>query len=128
MSAKSPEEICILFKKFMSTGDVNSLLNDVYDPEVAFLTESREVMKGTEGLRKVLAPLAATKPGFNYKILQIIQSGEIALMHTEWMVAGREAKQHAIEVARRQADGTWKWLIGDPFTVDREQAARQKAA
>jgi hypothetical protein len=24
---------------------------------------------------------------------------------------------HAIEVARRQPDGTWYWLIGDPFTV-----------
>jgi len=24
---------------------------------------------------------------------------------------------YAIEVARRQQDGTWRWLIGDPFTV-----------
>jgi hypothetical protein len=24
---------------------------------------------------------------------------------------------YAIEVARRQSDGTWRWLIGDPFTV-----------
>jgi len=23
----------------------------------------------------------------------------------------------AIEVASRQADGSWRWLIGDPFTV-----------
>jgi hypothetical protein len=30
--------------------------------------------------------------------------------------------QHAVEVARRQADGTWRWLIGDPFTVEREAA------
>jgi len=30
---------------------------------------------------------------------------------------------HAIEVARRQADGTWRWLIGDPFTVGRHVAA-----
>jgi hypothetical protein len=27
---------------------------------------------------------------------------------------------YAIEVARRQADGTWRWLIGDPYTVGRE--------
>jgi hypothetical protein len=24
---------------------------------------------------------------------------------------------HAVEVARRQPDGTWRWLIGDPFTA-----------
>jgi hypothetical protein len=27
---------------------------------------------------------------------------------------------YAIEVARRQADGTWRWLIGDPYTVGKE--------
>jgi hypothetical protein len=27
---------------------------------------------------------------------------------------------HLIEVARRQTDGTWCWLIGDPYTVGRE--------
>ena len=128
MPAKTPEEICILFKKFMSLGDVDSLLSDVYDPEVVFLTESQDVLQGRDGLRKILSPLAAARPDFKYTILQIIQSGDIALMHTEWVVAGREAKQHAIEVARRQVDGTWKWLIGDPFTVDREQAVRRKAA
>jgi hypothetical protein len=26
---------------------------------------------------------------------------------------------YAIEVARRQRDGTWRWLIGDPFMVGR---------
>jgi hypothetical protein len=29
------------------------------------------------------------------------------------------AKSPEEEVARRQPDGTWRWLIGDPFTVGR---------
>jgi ketosteroid isomerase-like protein len=128
MSAKTPEEICTLFKRFMRIADIDSLLVEVYDPEVVFLSESRDLLKGRDGLRKILAPLAAGKPNFYFKILQIIQSGDIALMHTEWVVSGRESRQHAIEVARRQADGTWRWLIGDPFTVDREIGARREAA
>jgi hypothetical protein len=35
---------------------------------------------------------------------------------------------YAIEVAGRQPDGTWRWLIGDPFTVGRETASVTKAA
>jgi hypothetical protein len=47
-----------------------------------------------------------------------------ALMHTEWTVSGPEPmKVYAIEVARRQQDGSWCWLIGDPFTVSREFCA-----
>jgi hypothetical protein len=39
-------------------------------------------------------------------------------MHTKWKISSpQEMSLYAIEVARRQPDGTWCWLIGDPFTV-----------
>ena len=58
---------------------------------------------------------------FDFTIKQVIEAGDIALMHTEWTVLGPQPMQvYAIEVARRQPDGTWCWLIGDPFTVGRE--------
>jgi ketosteroid isomerase-like protein len=121
MSAKSPEEICHLFKKYMAEGDLDSLLS-LYDREAVFLNRSGEIKKGEE-LRQELAPFAAVKATFDFNIKQIIQSGDIALMHTEWKVSSPEPmSQYAIEVARRHADGTWRWLIGDPFTVGRHGA------
>jgi hypothetical protein len=35
MPAKSPEEICDLFKQYMAAGDVDSLLT-IYDAEAVF--------------------------------------------------------------------------------------------
>jgi uncharacterized protein (TIGR02246 family) len=120
MPAKSPEEICHLFKRHMAEGDLDSVLS-VYDPEAVFLNRSGEVKKGVEGLRRELAPFAAVKATFDFNIKQVIQSGDIALMHTEWKVSAPEPMSvYAIEVARRQPDGTWRWLIGDPFTVGRQ--------
>ena len=120
MSAKTPEEICRLFQHSMAEGDLEAVLS-VYDPEAVFLNESREVKKGPEGLRQVLAPLAAATTRFDFDVKQVIQTGDIALMHTRWKVSGpKPMTQHAIEVARRQPDGTWRWLIGDPYTVGRE--------
>jgi len=50
------------------------------------------------------------------------------LMHTEWNVYGPQPmSQYAIEVARKQADGSWCWLIGDPFTVGRYTKAEPPA-
>jgi ketosteroid isomerase-like protein len=116
MSAKSPEEICHLFKQYAAEGDLDSALS-LYDPEAVFLNRSGEVKKG-EGLRQELAPLVAAKAIFDFNIRQVIQSGDIAVMHTEWKVSSPEPmSEYAIEVARRQPDGTWRWLIGDPFTV-----------
>jgi ketosteroid isomerase-like protein len=122
MPAKSPEEICHLFQQYMAEGDLDSVLS-VYDPEAVFLNRSGEVKKG-EALRQELAQFAAVKATFDFNIKQVIQSGDIALMHTEWKVSSPEPMSvYAIEVARRQPDGTWRWLIGDPFTVGRQSAS-----
>jgi ketosteroid isomerase-like protein len=103
----------------MAQGDIDALL-EIYDPEVVFLNRLAEAKRGRQELREELVPLAAAKPSFQFKIRQVIQAGDIALMHTEWNAsAPLETSQYAIEVARRQADGSWCWLIGDPFTVGR---------
>jgi len=123
MPASSPEQICHLFKQYMAKGDIEALLS-IYDPEAVFLNQSGEVKKGRQGLREELAPFASAKATFDFSIKQIIQSGDIALMHTQWTVSSPQAiSLYAIEVARRQPDGTWCWLIGDPFTVGRQAAA-----
>ena len=73
MPARSPEEICDLFQKHMAAGDIESLLS-LYDPEAVFLNQSREVKSG-QGLRQELAPMAAGKINFTFKINQIIRAG-----------------------------------------------------
>jgi ketosteroid isomerase-like protein len=104
----------------MAKGDVESLLT-IYDPEAVFLNQAGQIKQGPEGLRAELAPLANAKAAFDFRIKQVIQSGDIALMHTEWQVsAPQQMSVYAIEVARRQPDGSWRWLIGDPFTVGKK--------
>jgi uncharacterized protein (TIGR02246 family) len=123
MSAKSPEEICRLFQQYMAEGDLDSILS-VYDPEAVFLNQAGEVKQGEEGLRNELAPFAAAKAVFDFNIRQVIQAGDIALMHTEWKISSpQQMSVYAIEVARRQPDGTWRWSIGDPFTIGRRAAS-----
>jgi len=107
----------------MAEGDIDSLLS-LYDPEAAFLNQSGVVRKGREELKEELAPLAAARANFNFKVEQVVQAADIALMHTRWTVSSPEPMSvYAIEVARRQPDGTWCWLIGDPFTAGRQMAS-----
>jgi ketosteroid isomerase-like protein len=127
MPAKTPEEICRLFQRSMREGDIESLLS-LYDPDAVFLAQSGEVKKG-EDLREELASLAVAKPRFDFNIRQVIQSGDIALMHTDWKVSSPQPMfVYAVEVARRQPDGSWRWLIGDPFTVGMRTASGTKIA
>jgi len=119
LAAKTPEEICDLFRQYMAAGDLEGLLS-LYDAEAAFLNQASEVKHGHQQLASELGRLAQAKAQFQFKIVQIIRSGDTALMHTEWKVLSPEPMRvYAIEVARRGADGRWRWLIGDPFTVSR---------
>ena len=122
MPANNPAEICRLFQQYMAEGDIEALLS-IYDAEAVFLNQSGELSKGRQELRQELAPLAAAKAVFDFSIQQIIQTGDIALIHTKWKVSSPQPiSAYAIEVARRQPDGTWCWLIGDPFTVGKHTA------
>jgi ketosteroid isomerase-like protein len=115
--AESPEEVCRLFKEHMAKGDIDSVLG-LYEPETVFLNQGGVAKKGREGVRQELAHFASAKAIFDFKIRQLIQAGDIALVHTEWKISSPEqVSLYAIEVAHRQPDGSWRRLISDPFTV-----------
>jgi ketosteroid isomerase-like protein len=107
----------------MAAGDIHALLS-LYDPEVVFLNQSGEIINGVEAQRQELAPFASARAIFEYDIEVVIKSRDIALMHARWKVSS-PAKMllHAIEVARRQPDATWRWPIGDPFNVGKQSEA-----
>jgi ketosteroid isomerase-like protein len=112
-----------LFQQSIAAGDLDSLLR-LYDPEAVLLNQSGEVNTGGAGRRDVLAPLAVAQARFDYTSRQIIQSGDIALRHTDWQVTSPQPRcTYALEVARRHPDGTWRWRIGAPFTVGRRVAS-----
>lgn len=127
MQAKTPEDICERFREHMARGDLEGVLS-LYDPEIAFVSESGDVKSGLEELRKELAPMVATKPRLDFEIMQVARAGNITLMHTWWTVSSKDQPArfvHAIEIARQQPNGEWRWLIGDPFTVGRLSKGRK---
>ncbi len=63
MAATSPDQICDLFKQYMAEGDIEAVLS-IYDPAVAFLNRSGTVVRGKQGLRAELVPLAGAKTAF----------------------------------------------------------------
>jgi ketosteroid isomerase-like protein len=49
---------------------------------------------------------------------KVILAGDIALTHSRWsMTTPSPMGGRAVEVARRQPDGTWLYVIDDPFTL-----------
>jgi len=87
MPARNPEEICSLFKQYMAEDDIEGVLS-LHDPEVVFLNQAGQTRRGKQELKQELVPFAAVKARFDFNIAQVVQSGDIALMHTQWTVLG----------------------------------------
>jgi ketosteroid isomerase-like protein len=111
----------------MREGNIDAVI-DLYDPEAILVTEMGDVKSGRGAIREQLAPFAAARAEFFFMIKDSIQTGNIALTHNIWAVdVPRPASGWALEVCRRQPDGSWRCLISDPFTVGGRTMAGEEA-
>jgi len=70
--------------------------------------------------------LIEAKTEMRSELVQAVSTDDIAMLHTnfEGTSKGEDGQpvqigQRAIEILRRQADGTWKLIIGDPTARER---------
>jgi len=123
MDPRTPEDWWPLFQAAMRAGDVEAVLR-LYEPEAVFASPGDHLLTGHAELRKVLEPLAQARADFHYTVVKIIQTGVLALVHTETrMTRPQPTSGYALEVLRRQPDGHWLLAIGDPFTIGERLAS-----
>jgi ketosteroid isomerase-like protein len=79
---------------------------------------------GPEQLRRRLEYWLSTRPaGLTFRITQLLQAGDIALSLAPWSYTmpgpdGTVPLQGVgTDVLRRQSDGTWKFVIDNPFAA-----------
>ena len=115
MPANRPEDLDQLCTQYAASGDVKGWMS-LFEPG-AKLPDPEGEEKSGDALREQLASLAAMKPEFKMNITKVVQAGDIALIHNEWSIPALSMSGYAVEVARRQPDGTWLLVIDDPFTI-----------
>jgi ketosteroid isomerase-like protein len=119
-SPPGPEEWPRLFGQSINAGDLEAALA-LYEPNASFVASPDETIVGHAGLRRVLAELIDKKARMRGRVIKAIPAGDVALLYTDWEgttvdPSGEttEVRSKAIELVRRQPDGAWKLVVGDP--------------
>ena len=115
-----PQDWPAIFTKLLHTGDVERML-DLYEADACFARPNGDVLIGHEQLRPILTSLVREDRRMESEVIQAVVSDDIAILYTDFRgtrldTAGERVhvKDRAIEVLRRQSDGSWKLLIADP--------------
>lgn len=107
--AASPEDLSEFFLRRANAGDVEGLVA-LYEPDAVLALSPGEAAVGHEQIREVYTRLLADRPVFTSAGQRPpLRNGDLALTSTRLPGGGT-----TVEVARRQPDGTWLWVIDQP--------------
>jgi ketosteroid isomerase-like protein len=84
-----------------------------------------QVVTGTEAIREALGASLALEPTFELEFNKAFEAGDLALLFSDWTLSTTDPDGNAVEiegrttdVARRQADGSWLFVIDDPYVTE----------
>jgi uncharacterized protein (TIGR02246 family) len=122
MTARTPEECDALFERHLNAGDLDALVA-LYEPTATLVANPGEVSVGHAAIRDALGGFIAAKAQLHLEVGQILRSGDdLAVLYNDW--SGHytdpdgtrvEVAGQAMEVVRRQPDGSWRFAIDDAF-------------
>jgi len=107
--ATQPEELSRLIVERLNAGDVDGLVA-LYEPDAVLALPEGQVANGSEEIRKAYERLVAGRTSFARGTQRpTLRQGDLAL--TSSRLANGVV---TVEVARRQPDGTWLWVLDQP--------------
>lgn len=108
--AYKPEEIADLFLEFINSGNLEGLVSLYENDAVLITSPEHTIARGTDEIKDFYSKLIANNPKFEKgQQRSPVLNGEIALTSSRLVNGFITA-----EVARKQSDGSWRWMIDQP--------------
>ena len=124
MSTATPQQVLESIVTGINSGDLESLL-PLYESDAAFATQPGSLAHGKPGVSEALTGFISMNGTLDLEVTRVLEAGDLALVIGVWSFDGTgpngepvqlEAKN--ADVLRRQTDGTWRFVIDNPWGTD----------
>ena len=125
MSGKmTPEEVLNSVTEDINAGDLDSLMT-LYEPLACFASQPGQLAKSPDGIRESLRGFIDMNGKLDLKVKRVLRASDLALVTTEWSFSGTGSNGKRVDmtaksadVLRQQPDGTWRFVIDNPWGTD----------
>ena len=123
-STESPEQVLEAVVEGINTGNFDMLMA-LYEPDAAFATQPGRLAPGLGGIRDALGGFVALNGKLDIQVNRVLEVGDLALVVGNWSFTGTGLDGEPVKLAarnadvlRRQADGSWRFVIDNPWGTD----------
>jgi len=122
MNKDDPAHIHALFLAAFNAGDIDTLVG-LYEPD-GVLVVNGQPLAGRQLIRNAYASTLARRSRMTLETRSVIMFADsLAVLHGDWILEPAPSDETAkttrglsTEVVRRQADGSWRFVIDNPHT------------
>ena len=116
MAATEPRQLIDLFARYFNSGDLNGLASLYEEEDVVFVQRDGQTVKGKAEVLQLLRQVAGTGR-YAATDSAVYTVGDVALLLITWSIEGTGERLGGIssDVARRQSDLAWKFVIDNPW-------------
>jgi ketosteroid isomerase-like protein len=120
----TPEQVLKSIVDGINTGNLDALM-PLYEPHSAFAAQPGSLAHGLSGVRASLAAFTAMNGTLDLEVTRVLEADDLALVVGVWSFTGTGADGepvtltgHNADVLRRQPDGSWRFVIDNPWGTD----------
>jgi uncharacterized protein (TIGR02246 family) len=122
LPATEPAQMHPLFAQAFNAGDIEALMA-LYEPDAALVPQPGAIAEGTAAIRESLRWFLDRGGQISLDTKLVLRVGDLAYLANRWSLTGgtmpdgspAELGATTAEVARRQADGTWLYVIDNAW-------------
>jgi ketosteroid isomerase-like protein len=121
----TPEEVLKSVVNGINSRDLDSLMT-LYEPLACFASQPGQLAKSPDGIRESLRGFIDLNGKLDLKVKRVLKASDLALVTSEWSFSGTGpdgkrvdiTDKKSADVLRQQPDGTWQFVIDNPWGID----------
>jgi ketosteroid isomerase-like protein len=119
--AHTPSAVLEMFVRFVHGAQLEAAVS-LYETTAAMVEKPGRVARGEHEIRDALRSLIESGVQLSIDVTRVVQASDIAFVGSAWSVSRMAdgsrtelARGQGTDVMRRQGDGTWRFVIDNPY-------------